>query len=190
MSRGRPRPRGRDAETGRRPVRHVPRPDSCGELSTRAVGQAAEGACPTRVTSARSLGLSSGVAAHVTRCGHAPEPLELVYVDGLGALGSSLLLIGDLASLGERAVAVGGDARVMDEEVATTVIRGDEAEPLLIAEPFDRASWHVECSSALKCCCRGGNLPRRLHLLGAARSTGRPYKLGRYRTWKIRCHSA
>src|SRR6202042_1619635 len=75
-------------------------------------------------------------------------PLNLVDVDGFGPLRGGLLLIGDLAALGERAVAVGRDARVVDEQVATTVVGGDEAEPLLVAEPFDCAIWHVECSSA------------------------------------------
>src|SRR5438067_4629700 len=45
----------------------------------------------------------------------------------------------------------------MDEQVPASLIGGDEAESLLVAEPFDRSGWH--CGVLLrssKCCHRGG----------------------------------
>src|SRR6185437_6515237 len=68
--------------------------------------------------------------------------LDLLHVDGLGALGAGLLLVGHLGALRERPVAVGLDARVVDEEVAIAVIGRDEAKPLLVAEPLDCSGWH------------------------------------------------
>src|SRR5436190_8234206 len=62
-------------------------------------------------------------------------------VDRLRAAVARLGLELDLRSLGEgRAV---GDAALMDEEVHAAVVGGDEAVPLLVAEPLHGASCHV-----------------------------------------------
>src|SRR5213595_1896092 len=91
------------------------------------------------------------------------EPLD---VDCLRALGARLLLIGDLRALGQRAVALGGDRGVVDEEVAAALVRRDEAESLLVAEPLDCSCWHVESSSgAISATTRRTAWSRRLHLL-------------------------
>jgi hypothetical protein len=47
--------------------------------------------------------------------------LELADVDRLRALVAGLLLVGDARALGQRAIAVRVDARVMDEEVAAAL---------------------------------------------------------------------
>src|SRR5204863_2008153 len=91
------------------------------------------------------------------------EPLD---VDCLRALGAGLLLIGDLRALGQRAVALGVDRGVVDEEIAAALVRRDEAEPLLVAEPLDCSCWHVESSSgARSATTRRTEWSRRLHLL-------------------------
>src|SRR6185312_516205 len=53
---------------------------------------------------------------------------ELRYVDRLRALVALLLVIGHLRALGERAVAVSGDAAEVDEQVSAALIGRDEAE--------------------------------------------------------------
>src|SRR6185436_15680504 len=89
--------------------------------------------------------------------GRRPDPavcpafLQSRDVDGLGALVALLLFVVDLRALGERAVAVAGDAAVVDEEVATAVIRRDEAEALVVAEPLHRSRCH--------CVPRGASMP-------------------------------
>src|SRR5215207_5534955 len=54
------------------------------------------------------------------------------------ALLSVLLVVGDLRSLGQRAVAVADDPREMDEQVSAALIGRDEAESLVVGEPLDR----------------------------------------------------
>src|SRR5436305_198204 len=68
--------------------------------------------------------------------------LELFHVDRLGPLRTLLLLKGDLAPLGQRAVTVSVDAGVVDEQVASAFVRGDEPKALLVVEPLDGSSWH------------------------------------------------
>src|SRR3712207_9060542 len=50
----------------------------------------------------------------------------------------------DLGALLEGAVAVGLDRAVVDEQVLARVVRGDEAEALVVVEPLDGSSGHVE----------------------------------------------
>src|SRR4051794_12268215 len=83
--------------------------------------------------------------------------LEERDVDGLRALVARLGVIRDLRALGEGAEAVRVDAGVVDEEVLAPVVRRDEAEALLVAEPLDGSGCHVSVSSTgYVCCDRGG----------------------------------
>src|SRR3954452_9288230 len=75
--------------------------------------------------------------------------LELLDVDRLGPLVSLLLLVGDAQSLGQRAIAVHHDSRVVDEEVAIALIGRDEPEPLVVAEPLDGTGGHLASSSQM-----------------------------------------
>src|ERR1700733_13091425 len=68
--------------------------------------------------------------------------LNALDVYGLGTLLALLRVVGDLGPLLERAVALAVDAGVMDKQVLVTVIRGNESEPLVVAEPLDCASRH------------------------------------------------
>src|SRR5690349_13278800 len=63
------------------------------------------------------------------------SPLDEVDVDGLGSLLAGLSLVGDLGALGERAIPIGVDRRVVDEEVLAGLVGRDEPKALLIAEP-------------------------------------------------------
>src|SRR3954462_10313705 len=77
--------------------------------------------------------------------------LQARDVDRLRALVALLLLVGDTRSLRQRAVPVRVDAAVMDEQVAVALVRRDEAEPLVVAEPLDGPCGHAQpvlrCSS-------------------------------------------
>src|SRR5947209_11398053 len=110
--------------------------------------------------------------------------LDLFDVDGFGALRPCLFLERDLGPLGERAIALRVDARVVDEQVPAALIGRDEAEALLVAKPFDCACWHGGVVlRGSKCCNRGGLLytyPQGLHLHVAAAVLGRPYGHSRY----------
>src|SRR5215213_8876661 len=85
---------------------------------------------------------------HPTRlwCGRRPAParaaLDLLDVDGLGALVPVLLLVADLRALREGAVAVAADPGEVDEQVTPTLVGRDEAEALVVREPLDRAGAH------------------------------------------------
>src|SRR5204863_3582719 len=63
-------------------------------------------------------------------------------VDGLRALVADLGVIGHLGAFGERLVALAHDALVMDEEILARLVRRDEPEPLLVAEPLHGSSCH------------------------------------------------
>src|SRR5947209_15529471 len=76
----------------------------------------------------------------VSRCGW-PLGGEL-NVDGLRSLVAVLGVVGDLCPLGERAVAIAGDAGVVDEEVLGLVVGCDEPEALVVAEPLDGSGSH------------------------------------------------
>src|SRR4051794_1046029 len=83
-------------------------------------------------------------AAHHPRSQPAEaEQLDGADADGLGALGPGLGAVLDPRALGERAEAVGLDVGVVDEEVLARLVRRDEAEALLIAEPLHDALCHV-----------------------------------------------
>src|SRR6185312_8270920 len=74
-------------------------------------------------------------------------------VYGLRALVALLRVVGDLGALLQRAVPLAVDPRVMDEEVLVAVVRGDEAKPLVVAEPLNGAGRHGVNSSTVLCSC-------------------------------------
>src|SRR3954465_4498104 len=80
------------------------------------------------------------------------EALQAREVHRLGSLVALLFLVGDPRSLRQRAVPVRVDAAVMDEQVAVALVRGDEPEPLVVAEPLDGPGGHAQpvlrCSTA------------------------------------------
>src|SRR3954454_13343447 len=68
----------------------------------------------------------------------------------LGALLTLDALELDLRALGERLEAVAGDCAVVDEQVLTACVRGDEAIPLRIVEPLDGSGCHLCNTSSAK----------------------------------------
>src|SRR6266536_5961671 len=64
-------------------------------------------------------------------------------VFGLGTLLTLRDVELDLLALGEFPVAATGDSGVVDEDVRTATVLGDEPEPLLRVEPLHGASWHA-----------------------------------------------
>src|SRR4051794_315393 len=70
--------------------------------------------------------------------------LDLLDVDGLGALVAHLLFVRDLRSFGEGAIPVADDARVVDEQVSAALIGRDEAEALVVAEPLHGSGGHMQ----------------------------------------------
>src|SRR4051812_2843414 len=97
-------------------------------------------------------------------------------VDRLRSLVAGLGLVLHARALGERAVAIGLDAAVVDEEVLAAFIGCDEAEALLVAEPLNGALCHVFPPRRLACCvCRGSSkatVCERLHCF--RRTSARP----------------
>src|ERR1700757_748894 len=81
-------------------------------------------------------------------------------VDGLRALLALLRVVGDLGPLLQRAVTLAVDPGVMDEEVLVAVVRGDETEPLVVAEPLHGAGGHLLCSSTVGACCSAEDASR------------------------------
>src|SRR5436305_12625396 len=73
-----------------------------------------------------------------------PGVLDLLDVDGLGALVAHLLFVGDLRALGEAPIAVADDARVVNEQVSAALIGRDEAEALVVAEPLHGSGGHMQ----------------------------------------------
>src|SRR3954470_8097584 len=71
-----------------------------------------------------------------------PPALERGDVDGLGALVADLGVVGHLRALSQRLEAVGVDAGVVDEEVLAALVRGDEAEALVVVEPLHGSGSH------------------------------------------------
>src|SRR3954452_18766391 len=69
--------------------------------------------------------------------------LDRLDVDGLPPLVAGLRLIGDAGALGKGAKAARLDRAVVDEEVLASLVRCDEAEALLVAEPLDGSGRHV-----------------------------------------------
>src|SRR5919202_2533182 len=76
-------------------------------------------------------------------CARTNLRLERGDVDGLRALFTGLGIEGHLRALGQRLEAVGVDAGVVDEEVLTALVRGDEAEALVVVEPLHGSGCHV-----------------------------------------------
>src|SRR5215472_11642369 len=72
-----------------------------------------------------------------------PRGSDLRHVNGLRSLRTGLLLIRNLHTLGQRAIAVPHDASEMNEKVASAVIGRDETEALVVAEPLDGTRCHV-----------------------------------------------
>src|ERR671914_1106881 len=66
---------------------------------------------------------------------------DLADVGGLEPLGPLDDLELHVVALGQRAEAFGDDCGVMNEDVLATILR-DEAEPLCVIEPLDRALRH------------------------------------------------
>src|SRR3954451_14961228 len=69
-------------------------------------------------------------------------PLERGDVDGLGALVAGLGVVRHLRALGQRFEAVGVDAGVVDEEVLAALVRGNEAEALVVVETLHGSGSH------------------------------------------------
>src|SRR3954454_6439375 len=66
--------------------------------------------------------------------GSAPEGLDLLDVYRLRALVARLLLVGHLRALCERAETAARDRGVVDEKVATAIVRRDESVALFVVE--------------------------------------------------------
>src|SRR3954470_22974525 len=69
-------------------------------------------------------------------------PLQRGDVDGLRALVAGLGVVGHLRALSQRLEAAGVDAGVVDEEVLAALVRGDEAEALVVVEPLHGSGSH------------------------------------------------
>src|SRR5829696_4270011 len=65
---------------------------------------------------------------------------DVIRLQTFPALGS---LVGDLGTLIEALEAVAGYARVVHENVLTTLLRSDEAVAFIIAEPLYRSLGHI-----------------------------------------------
>src|ERR671922_2540432 len=76
-------------------------------------------------------------------------------VRGLWALGALTQLELDLRALGQCPEAVAGDSGEMDECVLASVIGGDEAEALLVAEPLHDTGSHMTALLLDPACARG-----------------------------------
>src|SRR4051812_16762317 len=113
-------------------------------------------------------------------------------VDRLRSLVAGLGLVLHARALGERAVAIGLDAAVVDEEVLAAFIGSDEAEALLVAEPLNGALCHVFPPRRLSCCvCRGSSkatVCERLHCF--RRTRARPKLRAPYHGRGMRCQLA
>src|SRR5215208_2595458 len=69
--------------------------------------------------------------------------LERLHVDGLGPPVAGLGIKGHLGALSQRLEPFAADAAVVDEEVFSALVRGDEAEALVVVEPLDGSGWHA-----------------------------------------------
>src|SRR5215218_7116597 len=75
-----------------------------------------------------------------------PRPtndLDRRDVDGSRALRALLSVVGNPGALSEGAEAVASDAGEVNEEVLAGLVRGDEPEALVVAEPLHGAGRHV-----------------------------------------------
>src|SRR5688572_30208988 len=89
----------------------------------------------------------SSAAARAVRVGRSLDRLD---VDGLRPLVAGLGVERDARALSQRLEAAGVDAGVVDEEVLAALVRGDEAEALVVAEPLDGSGSH---EMSLHGCC-------------------------------------
>src|SRR3712207_6290207 len=71
------------------------------------------------------------------------SPSDRSHVRRLRALRALAELVFDLRALGEGSEPVSLDGGEVDERVLTAVIRGDEPEPLLVAEPLHHSRRHL-----------------------------------------------
>ena len=92
-------------------------------------------------------GLSRGRAADVAEADEedAPACFRALDVDRLRSLGPVLGFVVHARAVGERAEAGAVDRRVVDEQVLAALVRGDEAEALVIVEPLDGSRRHRSC---------------------------------------------
>jgi stearoyl-CoA desaturase (Delta-9 desaturase) len=86
----------------------------------------------------REANLRGGLGARAPRC----HPLDRADVGGLRALVARLSLVLHTRTLGERAEALAVDVGVVHEQVLAGLVRSDEAEALVVAEPLDGSSCH------------------------------------------------
>src|SRR5437764_9554365 len=69
--------------------------------------------------------------------------LQLADVYRLRAFRAGLFLVRHLRALRQGAIALTGDAREMDEQITPSIVRRDEAEALVVAEPLDGTRCHL-----------------------------------------------
>src|SRR3954467_4039662 len=112
------------------------------------------------------------------RLDHLAFELDLLFlgqlddpdVRRLGALAGLTQLVLDLRTFRERAEAITRNAREMDERVLPSVIRSDEPEALLVAEPLHDTSCHTtpphSVSLCARWCCLGTAFPHAQPPLG------------------------
>src|SRR5262249_40985101 len=81
-------------------------------------------------------------------------------------------VVGDLGTLGERAVAVAVDPGVVDEEIPAALIRRDEAEALLVAEPLHGSGRHVSLHCVRATCAEEVVCPQRTRVRRTAFGAG------------------
>src|SRR5690349_11643826 len=98
-----------------------------------------------RDLSYRRVVSASGTRRQVMRCGggRRDERLKRLNVRRVGPLGPDLGVVADLGSLRERLEAAAGDAAVVHEQVLALIVRRDEAEALVVAEPLHGSSSHL-----------------------------------------------
>src|SRR3954449_13353674 len=77
-----------------------------------------------------------------------PGRLERADVDCMRALLALLGVELDLDAFAQRAIAIGLDCAVVNEEIFALVIGSDEPKAFLIAEPLDCSGCHVFTSTA------------------------------------------
>src|ERR1041385_79567 len=144
-------------------LRLVPGAPTCGSrrgsvLASLDMKRGSAGADPQKVRPQRRREVPH--AAGLRRPALTPRPppvqrarLDRLNVDGLRTLVALLGVVGDLGALLQRAVALAVDPGVMNEQVLVAVVRGDETERLVVAEPLYGASWHVGNASTVCACC-------------------------------------
>src|SRR5258705_8406715 len=75
--------------------------------------------------------------------GPAPGVSDAGDVDGLRPLVPALFLVLHPRALGQRAIAVGDDRAVVNEEVLASRVGRDEPEALVVAEPLHGSAGHI-----------------------------------------------